>query len=100
MPVAAERTAIGGALPFDPGEQGRVERIALGPIPPLAAAAVFPFIWRRFFHRSRISGYERTAVGANFFLGAAASSWNREGICRVANRIVVPTFMVATVFAR
>lgn len=51
MPVLAERTAISGALSFDPGQQGGIERIALGSVAPLAGALACPLVFSRLFHR-------------------------------------------------
>ena len=59
VPAAADRTAVGLALAFDPGEHGRVERVALGAIPALAGTHPLLHFEGRFFMRS-----ERGWLGA------------------------------------
>ena len=53
VPAAADRTAVGLALAFDPGEHGRVERVALGAIPALAGTHPLLHFEGRFFHAVR-----------------------------------------------
>ncbi|MDB6127402.1 MAG: hypothetical protein JWM35_1298 [Verrucomicrobia bacterium] len=45
-----DRTQISRALPLNPGQQRRVERIALAAVPALAHAPMPSFVARGFFH--------------------------------------------------
>ncbi len=71
VPVSAQRAVIGLPLAFHAGQQCRIQGIALGAVPALAAAAVFSFFLRGLFHAGNRAGDEvaRLPAGPRILTG-------------------------------